>query len=225
MVFVFVCCILLLAETSWKVNDGKINKNSFRNSTLCVVHKEKKLKYLLDSLHFQVGLGVLFNISGDYSKAIDCFNTALQASPEDPSVWNKLGATLANSGRSPEAIEAYRNALAIRPGFIRCRYNLGVSCINLKAYNEAIEHLLTALNMQRQVGVVFVANLLCICYYKITKFSWHRVFYSLFVDIFAFFRLLDRPLNWIKGSVFLTGRQASWLRELAVLFLAYLCVS
>jgi len=98
----------------------------------------------------QIGLGILFNISHEYEKAIDCFKTGLQVKPDSALLWNKLGATLANSGKSAEAIEAYRNALSLRPGFIRCRYNLGISCINLKAYDTAIEHFLSALNMQRQ---------------------------------------------------------------------------
>ena len=50
--------------------------------------------------------------------------------------------------RSEEAVSAYHKALTKSPGFVRCRYNLGVSCINLKAYNEAVEHFLTALNFQ-----------------------------------------------------------------------------
>jgi peroxin-5 len=29
-----------------------------------------------------------------------------------------------------------------------CRYNLGITCVNLAAYREAAEHLLTALNQQ-----------------------------------------------------------------------------
>ncbi|KAL1484754.1 hypothetical protein MTO96_011008 [Rhipicephalus appendiculatus] len=35
-----------------------------------------------------------------------------------------------------------------RLGFIRSRFNLGISCINLGSYREAAEHFLTALNMQ-----------------------------------------------------------------------------
>jgi peroxin-5 len=96
----------------------------------------------------QCGLGVLFNLSGEYDKAADCFQSALQVRPNDSSLWNRLGATLANGSQSEEAINAYREALALSPGFIRSRFNLGISCINLGAYREAAEHFLTVLNIQ-----------------------------------------------------------------------------
>jgi peroxin-5 len=107
----------------------------------------------------QVGLGVLFYGAEDYEKAVDCFSSALASSEQGLSndqnqihlLWNRLGATLANSGKSEDAIAAYEKALTLRPNFVRARYNLGVSCINMGCHSEAAGHLLAALKMHKTV--------------------------------------------------------------------------
>ncbi|MCJ1433011.1 Peroxisomal membrane signal receptor PTS1 [Xylographa pallens] len=107
----------------------------------------------------QVGLGVLFYGDEEYEKAVDCFAAALASTESGTTnqqqqihlLWNRLGATLANSGRSEEAIAAYEKALTLNPNFVRARYNLGVSCINIGCYEEAAQHLLGALSMHRVV--------------------------------------------------------------------------
>lgn len=107
----------------------------------------------------QVGLGVLFYGAEEHAKAVDCFEAALASTEAGSSnhptqahlLWNRLGATLANSGRSEEAIAAYEKALRLNPNFVRARYNLGVSCINIGCFEEAAQHLLGALSMHRVV--------------------------------------------------------------------------
>ncbi|KKA26316.1 hypothetical protein TD95_001751 [Thielaviopsis punctulata] len=108
----------------------------------------------------QVGLGVLFYGSDDFEKAIDCFQAALSSvevgssslkEEQEHLLWNRLGATLANSGRSEDAIVAYQNALSLQPNFVRARYNLGVSCINMGCLEEAAQHFLLALDMHKAI--------------------------------------------------------------------------
>lgn len=40
--------------------------------------------------------------------------------------------------------------MSLSPGFVRARYNLGISCFNLKAFQPAVEHFLTALKQQSE---------------------------------------------------------------------------
>lgn len=101
----------------------------------------------------------------EYHKAEDCFLAALSVRPDDWLLYNRLGATLANSGRSSEAVEYYYKALALHPNFVRAlsvppflltmphcsrrsRFNLGISYINLTQYDVAAQRILDALRLQ-----------------------------------------------------------------------------
>lgn len=100
----------------------------------------------------QVALAVLLNTMEDYTRALDCFLTALAVRPDDWLLYNRVGATMANSGRADEALQYYYRALELNPGYIRARYNLGISCINLHRYEEAATHILDALVLQDSDG-------------------------------------------------------------------------
>ncbi|KIM45239.1 hypothetical protein M413DRAFT_441922 [Hebeloma cylindrosporum] len=101
----------------------------------------------------QIALAILLNTNEEYEKAQDCFRTALAIRPEDWLLYNRVGATMANSGRAEEALGYYYRALELNPGYIRARFNLGISCINLRRYEEAAQHILDALVLQDSDGV------------------------------------------------------------------------
>ncbi|KAA1093815.1 hypothetical protein PGTUg99_030843 [Puccinia graminis f. sp. tritici] len=100
----------------------------------------------------QIALGVLFNSNDEFEKACDCFSTALAVRPDDPLLFNRLGATLANSGKPEEAIEYYHRAIELSPSYIRARYNLSISLINLGKYMDSIRNLFDALVIQDQAS-------------------------------------------------------------------------
>eukprot|EP01125_Pyxidicula_operculata_P006415 TRINITY_DN2225_c0_g1_i2.p1 TRINITY_DN2225_c0_g1~~TRINITY_DN2225_c0_g1_i2.p1 ORF type:complete len:704 (-),score=174.46 TRINITY_DN2225_c0_g1_i2:125-2236(-) len=96
-------------------------------------------------------LGLLYNLSFEYDRAIDCFRAALTKRPNDYLLWNKLGATTANSNhgreRAPEAIDAYCRALEQKPTYTRARSNLGISFMAMHNYPEAAKCFLGALDI------------------------------------------------------------------------------
>ena len=98
----------------------------------------------------QIVLGVLYNVSQDFECAVESFTNATKMNSSDYTIYNKIGATLANSNRSLEAVPAYAKALEIRPRYARGWLNLGISYANMNKYNEAAKAYLQALYLNPQ---------------------------------------------------------------------------
>ena len=101
----------------------------------------------------QIGLGVLLFSAKEFQLAADCFSAAIQSiipgslntESQLHLLWNRYGACLGNMDRYNEAIEAYEMALAIRPNFVRARYNLGLLHYNKSEPLTAAKTVLEAL--------------------------------------------------------------------------------
>ena len=81
----------------------------------------------------RVVLGVLYNLSKEFDEAADVLREASKLAPNDYTLWNKLGATLANCGNAQEALYAYQHALDLRPKYIRgCKSSTQAICRYLR---------------------------------------------------------------------------------------------
>lgn len=103
----------------------------------------------------QIALGVLCNVSRRYEEAAERFRAASVARPADYSIWNKLGATLANSGHSAEALAAYRKALELKPNYVRAWSNMGISLANLSDYEGSARYYVRALSLNPKASSVW----------------------------------------------------------------------
>lgn len=91
--------------------------------------------------------GVLHNLMADYPAAASALRTAVELSPGDARLWNKLGATLANGGAGREALLAYRKAVDLDAGFIRAWVNVGTAYANEGDGAHAVRYYLKALSL------------------------------------------------------------------------------
>ncbi len=95
-------------------------------------------------------LGVLYNLSREYDLAIDAFEMACALDPTNYSLFNKLGATLANSSNpdgAKSAVKAYRKALELKPNYVRSWANMGISFANQGSFQNAAKYYLKALSL------------------------------------------------------------------------------
>uniref|UniRef100_A0A6T6AR05 Uncharacterized protein n=1 Tax=Compsopogon caeruleus TaxID=31354 RepID=A0A6T6AR05_9RHOD len=133
---------------------GRDNPDALRGSELA--HADLLARFLAareenpQDAEPHVVLGVLHNLSRDFSSAVAAFREALELLPEDYKLWNKLGATFANSSNASEALRSYRRAIELQPSFVRAWVNVGTAYANQAAYTQAARYYIRSLTLNRR---------------------------------------------------------------------------
>lgn len=116
----------------------------------------------------QTVLGILYNVSLDYTAAAEHFRRALEIKPNDYALLNKMGATLANNKRAVEATQYYAAALQERPSYTRGWVNLGIAFFNMgddlllkETVTEAAKCFVQALSLAPQLRYIHYFSFPC----------------------------------------------------------------
>ena len=92
-------------------------------------------------------MGIVCNVTREYDEAANYFRAAIDHRSDDYQLWNKLGATLANSNHSDEALAAYQQALSLKPKYARAWLNMAIAHSNLQNHEEAARCYLQTLSL------------------------------------------------------------------------------
>ncbi len=83
-------------------------------------------------------LGNAYFAMGEYDKALECYDTALEINPENEEVWNNRGFTLFTNGRIEDAISHYKKAIELNSNYRQAWYNLAYAYHAAGKLNDAV---------------------------------------------------------------------------------------
>lgn len=130
--------------------------------------------------------------SGDYNRAISCYDKALEHSPDDPLLWRRRGFALLKAGRYAEAAASFDRALAIDPDDATAwqRKGYALACMgrvedSIACCNQALElnpkHILAWQNKGWVLGSACRYDEAAACYEAVLRLdpnresaAWHR---------------------------------------------------
>lgn len=101
----------------------------------------------LPSLETQVAPGIEALKSGDLDTAERIFSNALRRGAKHPLVYHNLGVIAQMRNRHLEAVQRFREALALQPGYGPSRLLLGASLLALGRNTEAVRELERAVKL------------------------------------------------------------------------------
>ena len=84
----------------------------------------------------------------DWESVIQHFQLATRIFPRFYRAWNNLGVVYNKLGRSTQAEQCYRNAIAVKPYFFSSHFNLGLLFLSQKKFTQAASAMQTAANIE-----------------------------------------------------------------------------
>ena len=120
-------------------------------------------------------LGTVYLYSGRRDRAIEYYKRSIQASPT-PAAWSNLGAALSDGGQLEEALDAFRQAVALRPRDPLLHRNLGDVLARLGKRDEARSAYTEGARLARNILAVNARSAeahgaLAICLAKLGEFD------------------------------------------------------
>ncbi|HUV36119.1 MAG TPA: tetratricopeptide repeat protein [Patescibacteria group bacterium] len=127
--------------------NGRFIKDLSRNHTEIVeiVENQKKSfeaeekKRQQDEAKRLNNAGVVAYHNGQYERALELFQKAIQLNPEFTEGYNNLGLTYTEMAQEEKATEAFKKAIELNPNLSATYNNLGYAFYRLGSYTEAIE--------------------------------------------------------------------------------------
>jgi tetratricopeptide (TPR) repeat protein len=95
--------------------------------------------------------------SGDYTAALEMFDTVVKADPGNPAAYDARGSIYAALNDNEHALSDYNRAIQLDPSFAQAYYNRGRVYSLLKRYDEAIADLEKSIELDA-IGFSYRAN-------------------------------------------------------------------
>jgi tetratricopeptide (TPR) repeat protein len=90
----------------------------------------------------------IFMARKDYEQAADYYTQALQHTPKDPLIWNKLGIAFQQLSKFASARKAYSNAFHLDKNFAEAWNNLGTVYFMQKKYGKTVKYYRRAIELK-----------------------------------------------------------------------------
>jgi len=103
-------------------------------------------------------LGLRFNDTKNFKRAIEYYNKAAQHYPNDPTTYTNRSASKAETGDHQGAIADAEQAIRLNPNYAKAYYNRGLSNNNLDNYAGAMDDFNTAIRLDPQLAEAYGAK-------------------------------------------------------------------